>query len=212
MNLSTPGAVKIVGALALLVVGGLGWTFVVGPETTALSDVRLEIESTRDQNDVLALQLITLKKQAQELGETREDALALAERFPPTADQPGLFEAVTAAAVDAGIGAKGVTTLAPSPPVIGGTDPAAGVQVEGPAGGAQLARQTVSVSVQGSYEQTQRLLENLEQMSRAYLVTSVTLGGGGETGSFTTTVTGDMFVMPPVPAPDEAVDASMTGD
>ena len=41
MNLSTPGAVKIVGALSLLVVGGLGLTFVVGPETTTLSDVRM---------------------------------------------------------------------------------------------------------------------------------------------------------------------------
>lgn len=212
MNLSTPGAVKVVGALALVVVGGLGWNFVVGPETTALSDVRLAIESTRDQNDVLALQLVSLQKQAQALGDTRQDALALAERFPPTADQPGLFEEVTAAAVDAGIGAKGVTTLAPTPPVIGGADPAAGVGVEAPAGGAQLARQTVSVSVQGTYAQTQRLLENLEQMPRAYLVTSVTLGAGAETGSYTTTVTGDMFVMPPVPEPDDTVGASLTGD
>lgn len=212
MNLSTPGAVKVVGALALVVVGGLGWNFVVGPETTALSDVRLAIESTRDQNDVLALQLVSLQKQAQALGDTRQDALALAERFPPTADQPGLFEEVTAAAVDAGIGAKGVTTLAPTPPVIGGADPAAGVGVEAPAGGAQLARQTVSVSVQGTYAQTQHLLENLEQMPRAYLVTSVTLGAGAETGSYTTTVTGDMFVMPPVPEPDDTVGASLTGD
>lgn len=213
MNLSTPGAVKIVGALSLLVVGGLGWTFVVGPETTTLSDVRMEIDNTRDQNDVLALQLITLEKQAEQLGETRRTAKALAERFPPTADQPGLFEMVTASAVDAGIGPKGVTTLAPTPPVIGGTDPAAGVQLDQPVGGAQLARQNVSVSIEGSYAQTQSLLENLEQMSRAYLLTTVTLGGGGDTGRYTTTVTGDMFVMPPVPPPDETVKtASTTGD
>lgn len=213
MNLATPGATKIVGALALVVVSGLGWTFVVGPETTALSDVRLEIESTRDQNDVLALQLISLKKQATQLGETRRTATALAERFPPTADQPGLFEIVTASAVDAGIGPKGVTTLAPSPPVIGGADPATGVQLDPAAGGSQLARQTVSVAIQGTYSQTQQLLENLEQMPRAYLVTSVTLGGGGESEGYTTTVTGDMFVMPPVPPPDETVNtASVTGD
>jgi Tfp pilus assembly protein PilO len=212
MNLATPGATKVVGALSLLVVAALGWTFVVGPETTALSDVRTEIESTRDQNDVLALQLVTLEKQAEQLGETRRTARALAAKFPPTADQPGLFEDVTAAAVDAGIGAKGLTTLAPTPPVIGGADPATGVQLEGTDGG-QLARQTVSVSVQGSYGQTQQLLENLEQMSRAYLVTSVTLGGGGESNGYTTTVTGDMFVMAPVPEPGETTDtASATED
>jgi Tfp pilus assembly protein PilO len=202
MNLRSPGATKIVGALALLVVVALGWMFVVGPETARLSEVREEIQNTRDQNDTLRLQLVALERQRQELGETRRTARALAVKFPTTADQPGLFEAVTAAAVDAGIGAKGVTTLAPTPPVIGGADPSTGVQLDAPAGGAQLARQSVSVSVQGSYEQTRRLLANLEQMERAYLVTSVTLGAGGETGTFTTTVVGDMFVMPPVPEPD----------
>lgn len=211
MNLSTPGATKIVGALSLLVVAGLGWTFVVGPETTALSDVRLEIESTRDQNDTLAIQLIGLERQAEQLGETRRTAEALARQFPPTADQPGLFESVTAAAVDAGIGAKGVTTLAPTPPVIGG-DPNAGVQLD-QAGGAQLARQTVSVSVTGTYDETRRLLENLEQIPRAYLINSVTLGGGGDQGAYTTTIAGDMFVMPPVADPGDVQSAaSVTGD
>jgi hypothetical protein len=203
MNLNTPGATKIVGGLFLLLLAAMGWMFVVGPETERLSDVRASIQSTRDQNDNLRLQLVALERQRQELGETRETARALAAKFPPTADQPGLFTAVTAAAVDAGIGPKGVTTLAPTPPVIGGTDPAAGVQLEQPAGGALLARQTVSVAIQGSYAQTVRLLENLEQMRRAYLITSVTLGGGGESGDYVTTVSGDMFVMPPAPDPDD---------
>ena len=209
MNLATPAATKIVGGISMLVIAALGWTFVVGPETTALSDVRTEIVNTRDQNDVLALQLVTLKKQAEQLGETRSVARALAGKFPPTADQPGMFESVTASAVEAGIGPKGVTTLAPTPPVIGGADPATGVQLD--SGGSQLARQSVAVSITGSYAQTQRLLENLEQMSRAYLITSVTLGGGGETG-YTTTVTGDMFVMPPVPAPPKTVRTASVSD
>lgn len=211
MNLSTPGATKVVGALSMLVVAGLGWTFVVGPETTALSDVRLEIENTRDQNDTLEIQLIGLQRQAEEIGETRRAAEALAKKFPPTADQPGLFESVTAAAVDAGIGAKGVTTLAPTPPLVGGGDPTAGVQLDPPAGG-NLARQTVSVSVTGSYAQTESLLENLEQMPRAYLINAVTLGSGGEGGGYTTTITGDMFVMPPVEDPGEIKTANVVGD
>ena len=69
---------------------------------------------------------------------------------------------------------------------------------------AELARQTVTVSVTGGYAETQDLLENLEEMPRAYLVSSVTLSGGAEEGGFTTTITGDMFVMPPAqdPGPD----------
>lgn len=219
MKLGTPAGTKLVGALSLLVVSGLGWTFVVGPETAALSEVRTQVENTRDQNDVLALQLISLEKQRKNLGKTRATAIALAEKFPTTADQPGLFETVTAAAEEAGIGADGVTTLAPTPPAIEGVDPTAPVAAApaaadpattDPAATAatgMLARQTVSVSVTGTYDDTQRLLENLEQLTRAFLITTVTLGGGEESGAYVTTITGDMFVMPPVQDPGELVNA-----
>jgi hypothetical protein len=66
------------------------------------------------------------------------------------------------------------------------------------------------VSVTGTYDETERLLQNLEHMPRAYLMTSVSLAGGGDgttTGEFTTTITGEMFVMPPIPDPGDAVTA-----
>lgn len=206
MNLKSLSGTKIMGAIGLLLIVALGWQFVVGPKTAALSDVRAEITNTRDQNDVLALQLVTLQKQAAQLDAGRATAKALAAKFPPTADQPGLFREVTAAASDAGIGPKGVTSLSPTPPVVGGADPVTGVQLE--ATGLTLARQTVAVALQGNYDQTQRLLENLEQMPRAFLITSVALSGGGEDGGYTTTITGDMFVMPPVEDPAKAEDST----
>ncbi len=212
MNLRTPTATKIVGSVSLLVVAALGWVLVVGPETTALADARLEIQSISDQNDVLTLQLASLRRQQLQLAPTRKAARELAEKFPPTADQPGLFRDVTAAAVDAGIGADGVTTLAPTPPTIGGADPATGgVGAAAPPAGSNLARQTVTVNVTGGYDQTEQLLENLELMPRAYLVTGVTLGGGGEGGEYTTTITGDMFVMPPVADPGDDLDPDSVG-
>jgi Tfp pilus assembly protein PilO len=215
MDLNTPTASKVVGGLSLLAVAGLSWVLVLGPETSTLADTRLQIESARQQNQVLTQQLSQLEAQRGELRKTREAAHELAAKFPPTADQPGLFEEVTAAAVDAGIGAKGVTTLAPSPPVIGGV--AGGVTADPPASGSgQLASQTVSVSVTGTYDQTQRLLENLEHMPRAYLINSVALAGSGEgsTDSYTTTIAGDMFVMPPVADPGKTInlDATTTAD
>lgn len=204
MNLRTPSATKLLGALGLVLVAALGWLLVLGPQVTALSETRADVAATNDQNSVLALQVAALQKKAARLVDVEEQAAALAVLFPPTAAQPDLFESVTAAAVDAGIGPKGVTTLAPAPPVIGGTDPATGDATApapgaAPAGTPALARQVVTVAVEGSYEQTQRLLENLEQISRAYLVTSVTLSGGAESGGYVTTVAGEMFVMPPVP-------------
>lgn len=211
MNLRTPGATKVVGTLALVAVAGLGWVVAVGPQTSRLGEVREEISAVQDQNAVLATQLAALQKQQEELAGTRRTARQLAKKFPPTADQPGMFEAVTAAAVGAGIGADGVTTLAPTPPVVGaaaaGATPDAATTTTTPNG---LARQTVTVTVAGSYDETQRLLDNLEQMSRAYLVTSVSLAGDPENGTFSTTVTGDMFVMAPVPDPGRTVNLAST--
>lgn len=229
MDLATPGATKLVGSLSLLVVAGLGWLFVVGPETDALAQARAQVTTVRDQNAVLTSQLTVLEQQREGLAETRRDAHRLAALFPPTADQPGMFEEITAAAVDAGIGPQGVTTLTPTPPVLGTADaaaPAAGTAPEtttdpaadpaadpgaAPATGGQLlARQTVTVAVTGTYEETQRLLENLEHMRRAYLVTAVSLASGAEGGEFTTTITGDMFVMPPVVDPGKTLNLSST--
>jgi Tfp pilus assembly protein PilO len=216
MDLGTPGATKVVGVLGLVAVAALGWTFAVGPETGRLADARAEVTTVQDQNAVLQTQLAGLVKQQEQLGATRQAARELAKRFPPTADQPGLFQIVTAAAVDAGIGAQGVTTLTPTPPVVGNPDgtpaAAAGTATTSAtsAGAPLLARQTVTVSVTGTYEETRQLLVNLEHMDRAYLVTSVTLAGDATAGTFTTTITGDMFVMPPVKDPGKTVDVSST--
>ncbi|CAN5425403.1 hypothetical protein BH09ACT10_BH09ACT10_10320 [soil metagenome] len=214
MDLRSPRATTIIGTLALLLIIAVSWMFVVGPEMSRLSAVRTQIQETRNQNDVLRVQVARLAKQSQDLAEVRQAAGALADKFPPTADQPGLFGEVTAAAVDAGIGADGITTLAPNPPVIG--DAANGVAAEQPTGGGQLARQAVSISIEGTYAQTLKVLSSLEQMKRAYLISSVSLSGGAEAG-YTTTVAGDMFVMAPVtdpgddtpePAPSDSAAAS----
>ncbi len=206
MNTTTPVATKVLGAGGLLLIAALGWMFVVGPQVSALSAARLEIEDTRSQNLSLDQQLASLEQQSMTLGETRRTARDLAAQFPPTADLPELFKTVTAAAVDAGIGARGVTTLAPSAPVMEGSDPATGLP---PSEGSEptLARQTVSVSVTGTFHQTQQLLENLEQMTRAYLITSVALTGSEDSGIFLTAITGEMFLMPPLASPDRPDDS-----
>lgn len=208
MNLRTPAATKVLGALGLLLIAGLGWMLALGPETAALAEVRVQTEDARAQNLLLEQQLAGLQKQAEELDSTRATARALAERFPPTADQPGLFRAVTEAATDAGIRPKDVTALTPTPPTVGSVDPATGVQLASTGAGADLARQVVTVSVEGDYAATEELMENLENMPRAYLVNSVTLATGTSGGTFTTTITGDMFVMPPADDPGRVVGSS----
>ena len=202
MNLSTPGATKILGSLTLVAVVGAGWLLALGPKTDELAAVRLETTETHDRNLVLASELVKLQEQAGNLDETRAESAALGRIFPPTADQPGLFEQVTEAAAAAGISPKDVTALSPTPPSVDGTDASGAVTLEPEAGSDILARQELSLSINATYEQTRQLLANLERMPRAYRIGSVTLAIAGEPGAYTTTVIGDMFVMAPPPEPD----------
>lgn len=200
MNLATPQATKLVGAFALLVIAAGGWLLALGPETTALSETRTAVVDAQDRNELLTQQLATLRTQEAELDQTRAAAAKLTAAFPATADQPGLFSQVTDAASAAGIGPKDVTALTPTPPTVGSTDPATGAEPTAPAPGTELlARQSVSLTVEGSFGRTRQFLANLESMPRAYLISSVSVGVGTEPGLFTTTVTGDMFVMAPIP-------------
>lgn len=200
MNLGTPMATKGLGAASLVLIAGAGWAFVVGPQTSELAAVREETASAVSQNQLLDAQLVKLQAQAKNLAETKRTAGALAAMFPPTADQPGLFEQVTQAAAGAGISGKRVTALTPTPPSFGPADPAAGVQ---PADEArqELATQTVTVSVEGSYAESIALLGNLERIPRAFLIKDLAIAPGAAPGTYATSVTGDMFVMPPAAYP-----------
>jgi hypothetical protein len=198
MDLGTPAAAKVIGAVSLVLVAAGGWLVVLGPKTSELAGVQERTVAASSQNQVLAAQLVSLQDQAVSLAATRRTAGELAVRFPPTADQPGLFRQVTTAASDAGILPKQVTDLSPTAPTFGTADEAAAEDSAPGAGGSDgLARQTVTVTVEASYSATQKLLARLEQTPRAFLVTSVSVATGASPSSFTSTVTGDMFVMPP---------------
>jgi hypothetical protein len=205
MNLRSLGAAKVLGAASLVLVSGVGWNFVLGPVTSSLAGVHDETRSALAQNDLLELQLLELKDQSGHIDVTRRTAGALAAKFPPTADQPGLFGQVTAAAAAAGIRPQDVTAVTPTPPTFG-TDPAGSVTTP-PAGERFLARQTVTISVEGSYLATRRLLSNLEEIPRAFAVSGLTVGAGATPSAYTATITGNMFVMPPAVDPEPAAQA-----
>jgi Tfp pilus assembly protein PilO len=205
MNWQSVGTTKILGAVGLVLVAAAGWLVVLQPQTTELSGIRTKIDSTRSENETSRVELLKLEEQRKKLAGTRATARALAARFPATADQPGLFRAVTAAAMQAGIPARQVTELTPQAPVAGS---GAGAQLPGtqPSGAPkeELASQTVAISVEGNYDQLQRLLENFEDTPRSYLISSVVLGVGATPGAFTAAITGLMFMMPAAVDPSVA--------
>jgi Tfp pilus assembly protein PilO len=205
MKRQSVGTTKILGAVGLVLVAAAGWLVVLQPQSTELSGIRTQIDSTRSDNEASRVQLLKLEEQSKKLAGTRAAARALAARFPATADQPGLFRAVTAAAMQAGIPARQVTELTPQAPVAG---TGAGAQLPGtqPSGSpkGELASQTVTISVEGRYDQLQRVLENFEDTPRSYLISSVVLGAGATPGAFTAAITGLMFMMPAAVDPSVA--------
>src|SRR3546814_1004156 len=167
MNLQSAIATKILGTLALIAIAGASWFLALGPQAAAISANQDAITETREQNSLLQVQLAALQKQQRELPSTREADQELEELFPRTADQPGLFEQVGQAAVRADIPPSKVTTLAPTAPTLQGAETDVAAQPVNPAS-ADLARQTVTISVEANYSRTQRMLEQLENRSEEH--------------------------------------------
>lgn len=223
MNLRSAQATVLLGTLALLVVVAGGWLVLVGPATGALGTTRTELVDTTDANRLLRTRLARLQAQRDDLGTVRDVAESLAVVAPPTADQPGFFALIDAAARAAGLRSDQVTTLSPTVPVaLTAPAPPAGEQEAAPDGAApatsataataataaasaapapSLAVQSVTVAVEASYRQVRDLLAELERMERAFLVQSVALSGSEGEGGLVVTITGSTFVAPPVALP-----------
>jgi Tfp pilus assembly protein PilO len=215
VNLRTASATALLGGLALLLVGALSWVLLLGPATAHVSEQREAAEAAADRSALLSLQLTRLQAKAADLGDTEEAEQRLASLFPPTADQPGFFEQVGKAAAAAGYSPADVTSLSPSaptplvPPVpetapvepAEGTEPGAEAATAAPAAAPDLAVQTVTMTMTGSYDEARRLLAGLEDLDRAYLLRSVSLSGEAGSSSLTLSISGVTYVAPPVPRP-----------
>jgi len=224
MNLRSASATVVLGILGIAVVAIAAWMLLIGPIMGDVSDTEDATQAAVDQNQMMTVQVHGLERQRDELPATKKVAGQLEEIFPATADQPGFFAAVNRAARSAGIPADKVTTLSPTAPVLldaSGVPAAEGTTATTPSDGsavtAELAQQTVSVTVEGSYEQVRKLLGHLEEMPRAFLVSSLSITGGsaGETtgeaaggaagggsSNLTVSITGSTFVAPPVTYPE----------
>lgn len=211
----------VAGAALLLAVLVGGWVLLLGPATGALGTAQQDLTDRVDANDLLRLRLVRLQDQASDLGTTDATAAELAALFPPTADQPDFLGLVDEAARAAGLRPAQVTTLAPSAPVV--VDPATGAPVdaaapppapvEGEDGTVQaapppppptLAAQTVTLTVDASYAQAERLLDALASMDRALLLRAVSVSGSAEPGgggAYTLSLTGLTFVAAPLERP-----------
>jgi Tfp pilus assembly protein PilO len=196
-----------IATITLLLIAS--WMLLISPLLSETSDVKDSVSAAQDRNQVMATQVAAIKAQQRNLSSYQAVADQLETLFPPTADQPGFFAAVTQAAAGAGIPADKVTTLSPSAPQLldptGQPIPADAAAGDDAATTADVAQQTVSVTAEGTYGQIQHLLANLEEMERAFEVTSLDVTGATSTegstagpGTLTVSITGSTYVASPL--------------
>ncbi|TYL46415.1 hypothetical protein FXB39_13555 [Nocardioides sp. BGMRC 2183] len=204
------------GALVVLLLAS--WLLLISPVLGATSDAHDEVSAAQDRNRLMTSQVNGLQDQQDRLPRYQRVADELAALFPPTADQPGFFAAVNSAAQDAGIGSDQLTVLSPSAPVLlgpdgqplaadaaaaqGGTGATGEGATTGEGGVGEIAEQTVSVTAEGTFTQIQRLLANLEELDRSFVVSALGVADGS-TGGQTVTLTGRTFVAAPLLYDDE---------
>ncbi|MBA2954499.1 hypothetical protein GON03_09210 [Nocardioides sp. MAH-18] len=209
MNLRSVSGTLTVGILAIALVLVASWMLLISPLLDETSDAKDAVSAAQDRNQVMTTQVAAIQAQQRDLDRYKDAADQLEALFPPTADQPGFFAAVTQAAAEAGIPADKVTTLSPSAPQLLDAN---GQPITGETGAetptdADVAAQTVSVTAEGTYGQIQQLLANLEGMERAFAVTSLGVTGSsstdeGPTGTLTVSITGSTYVASPLAMAD----------
>lgn len=212
MNLNSSSRTILVGVVGLAVVAALGWFLLISPAMGKVSQAKQEIDDAQNRSASLSVQLRTLQRQKSELRQVRRLAAKLELIIPTTADQPGFFAAVNDAARRAGIAPGRVTTLSPSAPQVldaSGQPVEPAVDAESTATGdpavADVAEQTVAVSVEADRGQLERLLQNLEKMPRAFVVQSLEIASGGSeddtSSTLTVSISGTTYVAPPITKP-----------
>lgn len=158
------GGTVIVAALVLAVLAGLAWFGVVGPRLDSASRLAAQAADIELAN----LQLRTRYNQALDLLDGAEQAATEAQdlfsSMPSEAELPIFLTQIADAARAAGIPAGQLEVISTSLPV-----PISTAAVEG---GVNLASVDVSVTARGSRPELLALLDNLQNLDRALLITS----------------------------------------
>lgn len=157
------------GVLALLLV-----VFLVLPKMGQVSQAQEDLQSSQDQEVTLQAQLRALQDAQAQAPQTEEEIAALEDQVPPTADLPGLFRLLQAAADRSAVDFFQFSPGTPTPDAAGG-----------------FSTISSQIVVTGSYFSMQEFLYSLETLPRANKVMNVAIapagtGAEGETPTIST--------------------------
>jgi Tfp pilus assembly protein PilO len=203
-------AIGVAGLSAALIVS---WFAVLHPRGNEVGKVDAQAAAVAASNDALRNQIAARQAEQAQLPQLEKISSALDTRFPPNSQQAKLFAMITAAAASAGIAPQYLTNLTVAAPVDASTG--ANTSAHLPGVGTtigQVASQQVSLTARGTAADIRKFVANLEQLPRAFEVTTVNLTQPVPTvlsaPTTATTTTGGTTTTTTTPAAPPAPDAN----
>jgi Tfp pilus assembly protein PilO len=177
-------------AVAALVILAGGWFLLVSPKRSSAADLRAQADGKLRANQALQTTLADLRAKAKDLPAQQAKLAAVAAKIPDNSAMPNLIRALNAAADSTGVELVSMapgqpTAVAPAvaaakvttPTTVSGTATTPNAAAGSAAVGA-LQSIPVNLSVVGSYFQVAEYLDRLENLTRAFRVTSFSLAPG----------------------------------
>jgi Tfp pilus assembly protein PilO len=171
--------------LAAVAILAGGWFLVISPKRADAAALQTDAANKRVSNQQLTTQLAMLKAQAKDLPKQQAKLAAVAAKIPDSPAEPALVRALTDAADEAGVElisiSPGSPTAVSAAPAATTTTAAGATTPTGAVGAASvgsLQAIAVNLNVVGGYFQVAQFLDRLENLSRAFKVSSFALAPG----------------------------------
>ena len=170
-------------AVAVLVILAGGWFLLVSPKRSDAASLNSQAADRQRANEMLLGDIARLKAEAKDLPKQQAKLAAVAAKIPNNGALPTLIRSLNAAAADTGVE---LVSMAPTPPTAVAVAPAAvpagGTTAAVAATGANavgtLEQIGVTLNVVGNYFQVAEYLDRLENLTRAFRVTTLAVVPG----------------------------------
>ena len=167
-----------IGSVLLLLIG---YFLIISPARGQLDELNVAIADQEAKNQQLTAKLAQLKSQVAEVPAKIKEVRAVQAKMPASMEQPALVRSLEQAAGSAGVSLTNISASTPT-------------AIEGAPGNLELVGLPYTMNATGSYSQLKTFVSGLEQLERAFLLTTLTVAGGSDdTGSLTLDVAGRFF-------------------
>lgn len=162
-------------ALAALVILAAGWFLVVKPQKSKVSDLHEQTAAQNATNAQLLTKITALQAEAKNNAQEQRILEKFATQIPNSAAEPALIRTLTQTANGSGVD---LTSITPGEPTTLSAASGATSQTLGaaPPPGGSLFSLPLALSVTGPYANLESFFHGIEQLPRAFLVNSFTLG------------------------------------